>query len=72
MKPIAKLLLIGAVAVGLSALVSTVAQQSMSGRVAPTPAPQFALADPIRPGKVVLNDVVQGRKAVLVNFWFYS
>ena len=72
MKPIAKLLLVGAVAVGICAVISTVAQESMSGRVAPTAAPQFALADPIRPGKIALQDVVQGRKAVLVNFWFYS
>ena len=72
MKPIVKLSLVGAVAVGISLVVSTVAQQSMSGRVPATPAPQFALSDPIRPGTIALNDMVQGRKAVLVNFWFYS
>ena len=34
-------------------------------------APRFALSSPTG-GKVALDDILKGKKAVLVNFWFYG
>jgi cytochrome oxidase Cu insertion factor (SCO1/SenC/PrrC family) len=70
MKP---LLVAGAIGVTLSLLVSNVVQQQMDGKLVSggKPAPTFALRDP-KGQPVTLSDVISGRKAVLVNFWFYS
>jgi peroxiredoxin len=63
------LLVTGTIAIGLSALVSNVAQNSMSGRVAATPAPTLEALD-ARGKPVTLQSTLKGRKLVLVNFWF--
>jgi peroxiredoxin len=63
------LLIVGFVAIAASAVVSSVAQNALSGRVSPTAAPQFSLQNELeRP--VALASTLEGRKAVLLNFWF--
>lgn len=63
------LFIVGLVAIAASALVSGVAQRSMSGRVAATPAPGFELRD-ARERPISLAGSLRGRRAVLLNFWF--
>lgn len=63
------LLIVGLVAVAASAVVSSVAQRSMSGRVAATTAPAFELRD-VGERPISLAGSLKGRKAVLLNFWF--
>ncbi len=61
--------MVGLVAVAASAVVSSVAQRSMSGRVAAAAAPQFELLDSGQK-PVSLASALKNRKAVLLNFWF--
>jgi hypothetical protein len=64
------LLVSGAIVIALTAMMSFFAQRQMNGLLGQV-APQFSL--PTTKGQpVALQDAINGRKAVLVNFWFYS
>ncbi len=66
---LSSLLIVGLVAIAASAVVSSVAQRSMSGRVSAAAAPQFELLDSTQK-PVSLQSALQNRRAVLLNFWF--
>jgi hypothetical protein len=64
------LLVSGAIVIALTSAMSLMTQRQMTQNVG-KPAPLFTLPAPDgRP--VALQDAINGRKAVLVNFWFYS
>jgi hypothetical protein len=64
------LLVSGAIVIALTGAMSFMTQRQMTQNVG-KPAPLFTLPSPSgRP--VALQDAINGRKAVLVNFWFYS
>lgn len=63
------LLIVGLVAIAASAVVSSVAERSLSGRVPATSAPGFELRDPSE-RLISLQGSLRNRRAVLLNFWF--
>ena len=67
----------GTIAIALAFLMRALAPPP-PGQFTPNgpPAPAFSLpragSDASAPANLALQDAVQGRKAVLINFWFYS
>lgn len=59
----------GAAAVLLAFVVSIAAKSGMSGKIPPAPAPAFSLPDK-NGGTISLASATQGKKLVLLNFWF--
>ena len=64
-----QIVLTGAIAVTVALGLNAVAKNEMSGRVAPTPAPQWTLKD-TGGREISLQSVSKGKKATLLNFWF--
>ncbi len=69
MTQIKRIFATGAAAVLLAFVVSIAAKNGMSGKIQPAPAPAFTL--PAKDGgKISLASATQGKKLVLLNFWF--
>ena len=69
MTQIKRILATGAAAVLLAFVVSIAAKNGMSGKIKPAPAPAFEL--PAKDGGTIsLSSATQGKKLVLLNFWF--
>ena len=69
MTQIKRILATGAAAVLLAFVVSIAAKNGMSGKIQPAPAPAFTL--PTNDGGTIsLASATQGKKLVLLNFWF--
>lgn len=69
MTQIKRILSVGAAAVVLAFVVNVAAKSGMSGKIPPAPAPTFSLPD--KNGDTLsLASATQGKKLVLLNFWF--